>query len=85
MPAVPCSWRNRFAHIIGQRWQSVTYVDCFAGPWKHRSQRFEDTSFFIALQELQRARTTLYGKGKHLKVRCFFLEKDPDAYVYFIT
>lgn len=71
---------QRFAHIVGSRWSSITYVDCFSGPWNSRSQDFNDTSFVIALHELRNARETLAKKNKDLKIRCFFIEKDPLAY-----
>ncbi len=66
--------------IIGLSYGSVTYVDCFSGPWMASSERLEDTSFSIALGELKAARSALLGMGKQLRVRCFFIEADPDAY-----
>lgn len=42
------------ANIIGQKYPSITYVDCFSGPWKAASQRYEDTSFGIAIAELKK-------------------------------
>lgn len=71
---------ERFAHIIGFRWNSITYVDCFSGPWNVRSDDLRDSSFSIALEDLRKARETHSLKGKTLKLRCFFLEKDPAAY-----
>lgn len=71
---------ERFALIIGFHWQTITYVDCFSGPWNARSEGFEDSSFFIALRELRKARDTLKMKAKRLDLRCFFLEKEPQAY-----
>jgi three-Cys-motif partner protein len=71
---------ERFALIIGFHWQTITYVDCFSGPWNSRSEEFEDSSFFIALKELRKARETLKAKGKSLGLRCFFLEKEPGPY-----
>ncbi|MEX0704185.1 MAG: three-Cys-motif partner protein TcmP [Planctomycetales bacterium] len=68
-----------FARIVGSRWNAITYVDCFAGPWKEKSEKFEDSSFAIALDELRKARDRL-SKGQPLKLRCFFLEKDRKAY-----
>lgn len=47
-----------FAHIVGSRWSSITYVDGFAGPWNVRSEQLEDSSFVIALEELRKARET---------------------------
>ena len=72
---------ERFAIIVGSHWDALTYVDCFSGPWKVKSEKLEDSSFAIALEQLRKARD-LHRKqtGKTLKLRCFFLEKVPSAY-----
>lgn len=41
---------ERFAYIVGSHWDTLTYVDCFSGPWNARSEKFEDSSFAIALK-----------------------------------
>ncbi len=74
------SYLERFAHIIGSHWDAITYVDCFSGPWKQRSQELKDTSFSIALEELRKARQTYKRLGRNLKLRCFFLEKEPEPF-----
>jgi three-Cys-motif partner protein len=71
---------ERFAHKIGSRWSTLTYVDCFSGPWNVRSNELKDSSFSIALNELRKARDTYAAKNKTLLLRCLFLEKDPDAF-----
>jgi three-Cys-motif partner protein len=71
---------ERFAHIVGTHWDTLTYADCFSGPWNARSDKFEDSSFGIALHELRTARDTHAQRGRKLRLRCFFLEKDRDAY-----
>lgn len=71
---------ERFAHIVGSHWRTITYVDCFSGPWNVRSQQLEDSSFSIALQELRKARNTHRARGRSLLLRCFFIEKDPKAF-----
>jgi three-Cys-motif partner protein len=71
---------QRFARIVGTHWDVLTYVDCFAGPWNVRSDDLSDSSFAIALDELRKARETLRANGKNVALRCFFLEKDRDAY-----
>jgi three-Cys-motif partner protein len=72
---------ERFAHIIGFHWDSITYVDCFSGPWNVRSPQLRDSSFSIALEELRNARETHRLQGRALKLRCMFLEKDREAYL----
>jgi three-Cys-motif partner protein len=71
---------ERFSHIAGTNWDTLTYVDCFSGPWNARSEKFDDSSFGIALNELRRARDTHAARGRKLRLRCFFLEKEPSAY-----
>lgn len=76
---------ERFAHKVGSFWNAITYVDCFAGPWNARSDRLEDSSFALAIQQLRRARQNLadfrMARGlPRLEVRCFFLEKNASAY-----
>jgi three-Cys-motif partner protein len=71
---------ERFAHIVGTFADSITYVDCFSGPWNVRSHNLQDSSFAIALKELRKARTTLAAKDREFQIRCMFLEKDPAAF-----
>lgn len=75
------NYLERFAIIVGSHWDTLTYVDCFSGPWKVKSEKFEDSSFAIALEQLRKARTIHKERtGRILKLRCFFLEKTPSAY-----
>ncbi|MEP7011839.1 MAG: three-Cys-motif partner protein TcmP [Acidobacteriota bacterium] len=74
------NYLERFAHIIYKRFESITYVDCFSGPWQDRSADHEDSSFSIALSELRKAQGTHDRLGNKRQIRCFFLEKDPRAY-----
>ena len=70
------------ANIVGQKYPSVTYVDCFSGPWKAASQRYEDTSFGIAIEELKKARDQLRAQfNRDVSMRCFFIEKNERAYL----
>jgi three-Cys-motif partner protein len=72
---------ERFAYIVGSHWDVLTYVDCFSGPWNARSEKFEDSSFAIALKELRNARDALAKqRRKNIQLRCFFLEKNRVAF-----
>lgn len=74
---------QRFAFIIGSWSDSITYIDCFAGPWQSRSDQYEDTSFAIAIKELQAARDELARirpDATPVKLRCLFIEKNKAAY-----
>ena len=75
------NYLERFAIIVGSRWDTLTYVDCFSGPWKAKSEKLDDTSFSIAIEQLRKARDVHKKRPeKALKLRCFFLEKTPAAY-----
>jgi three-Cys-motif partner protein len=74
------NYLERFAIIVGSRWDTITYVDCFAGPWKAKSTSLSDTSFAIALAKLRAARDLHARRGRNVKLRCLFLEKDPYAF-----
>jgi three-Cys-motif partner protein len=66
---------ERFAHIIGSWCDTITYVDCFSGPWESSNSDLSDTSFAIALTELRKARETLSRRKRSLDIRCLFLEE----------
>ena len=72
---------ERFAIIVGTHKDTLTYVDCFSGPWNVQSERFEDSSFAIALDQLRKAREVHQNKGRSLKLRCLFLEKKKSAFL----
>jgi three-Cys-motif partner protein len=75
------NYLERFAIIVGSQWKTLTYVDCFSGPWKVKSEEFKDTSFAIALEQLRKAREVHRERtGRTLSLRCFFLEKTLSAY-----
>ncbi len=71
---------EQFAFIIGSWSDSITYIDCFSGPWESRSPRYEDTSFVIAIGELRKAREKLAVNRRQLELRCCFIEEDKAAF-----
>ncbi|HXM02308.1 MAG TPA: three-Cys-motif partner protein TcmP [Chthoniobacterales bacterium] len=71
----------KFAHIIGSWADSITYVDGFSGPWNSVSEKFEDSSFGIAIERLKKARSDLEQSNKRtFKIRCFFVEESESAF-----
>ena len=43
---------------VASGFEEIVYVDGFSGPWKNKGERFEDTSFGIALRALTLAKQT---------------------------
>jgi three-Cys-motif partner protein len=61
--------------------RDVVYIDGFSGPWKDQGERYEDTSFGIALESLRRAKQTWKDMGRgNPAMTALLVEKDPQAY-----
>lgn len=69
-----------FAHKIASGFAEVCYVDGFSGPWQNTGERFEDTSFGIALGALTRAKATWRALGRDVRMSAHLIEKDVRAY-----
>ena len=61
--------------------RDVVYVDGFWGPWKDQGEKFEDTSFGIALEALRAAKQAWarLGRGDRT-MTALLVEKDAGAY-----
>ena len=71
---------ERVAHVIGYSHSEFVYVDGFSGPWKSHDEKFEDTSFIIAIDKLKEVRTNLAKRDKHPQIRCLFIERNDTAF-----
>ncbi len=57
------------------------YVDGFSGPWKSEDEKFEDTSFMIAIQELRKVRDGVARlNNRSPKISCVCIEKKKEAF-----
>ena len=75
------SYLEILARIMGLSGRpSITYIDGFSGPWNVQSGSLSDSSFSIALSQLVKARDYLASKGRILRIRCVFIEKDVSAF-----
>jgi three-Cys-motif partner protein len=71
---------QELAYKVLRGWD-IAYVDGFSGPWKSNTADFSDTSFMIALAVLKEAQRIIREQtGAKRKIRCFFSEKNADAY-----
>ncbi|WP_315807382.1 MULTISPECIES: three-Cys-motif partner protein TcmP [unclassified Bradyrhizobium] len=68
------------AHKIASRYPHIVYVDGFAGPWQSANERFEDTSFGIALNALRQAKESWKQMGRNVRMSAHLVERDPAAY-----
>jgi three-Cys-motif partner protein len=66
--------------IRGQNEKSISYVDCFAGPWQEDSPDLDDTSVGISLGIMSDCRKALAKLSKDVHFRALFIEKNPESY-----
>ena len=59
----------------------ICYVDCFAGPWLDESDKLGTTSIAISLGILEQCQKELRDRGKNIKLRALYVEKDNDAFI----
>jgi three-Cys-motif partner protein len=74
------SYLEKLIHKVASRYDQIAYVDGFAGPWQSANERFEDTSFGIALNALRRAKATWKQSGRDVRMSAFLVERDKTAH-----
>ncbi len=73
---------SSWAYIIGgSAWDSLVFVDGFAGPWGAKHEEFADASFGIAVRALNEAIDGLF-KTRQIVIRglCIFVETKPKPF-----
>ena len=60
--------------------REITYVDCFAGPYKDESEDIQATSIAISLNTLKKVRDALEAMGKHISFRAIYVEQGKARY-----
>jgi three-Cys-motif partner protein len=72
---------SRWGYKIGSTWDTLVFIDGFAGPWGAKDEEFADASFGIAIKALNDAVDALL-KVRQRSVRgvCVFVEKAPKPF-----
>jgi three-Cys-motif partner protein len=72
---------ERLVFKVASSYRDVVYIDGYSGPWKDQGDRFEDTSFGIALQALRKAKAEWKRvRGTEVTMTALLVERDRDAY-----
>ena len=66
--------------IIGQKQDTICYVDCFAGPWEESSADLSDTSIGISLKIMNKCREGLKEMGHYVKFKAIYVEKTSKSF-----
>ena len=74
------NYLEALVHKTASSYPHVVYVDGFAGPWQSANERFEDTSFGIALNALRRAKESWKQMGRNVRMSAHLVERDAAAY-----
>src|SRR5258705_4186482 len=72
---------SRWGYKTGSRWDTLVFVDGFAGPWGAKDEEFADASFGIAINALNGAIDGLFKERQRLiRGACIFVEKEPKPF-----
>jgi three-Cys-motif partner protein len=75
------NYLGRLVHKTASVFDEIVYVDGYAGPWQSKSDRYEDTSFGIALEELTKAKASWKMlNGRDVRMSALLVEKDIKAF-----
>ncbi len=70
------------AYRIGKKWDSIVYVDGFAGPWETRDPEYSDSSFGVAYETLRKAQLGMKERWKRqLAVQMILVERRKRAFL----
>ena len=70
----------RLFMIIGRYEDSISYVDCFAGPWQEGRDDLRDTSIAISLNIMKKCQEGLSQLGKNVQFNALYIEKDKESF-----
>jgi three-Cys-motif partner protein len=69
-----------WAYKVGHAWDSLVYIDAFAGPWETSDPDYADSSFAVAIDSLQECQTGLSNKGRDLTMAAILVERDRERH-----
>ncbi len=72
-----------WAYKVGTAWDSLVYVDGFAGPWETKHPEYADSSFGIAIDALRRCSLGMQeGRGRQLGIHSILVEENKAAFAH---
>lgn len=71
-----------WAYKVGTKWDSLVYIDGFAGPWETKDPNYADSSFGVAIDSLRRCQIGLMeNRGRQLQFESILVEERRGAFV----
>jgi three-Cys-motif partner protein len=74
------NYLEALVHKTASAYPHIVYIDGFAGPWQSANERFEDTSFGIALNALRQAKESWKQMRRNVRMSAHLVERDATAY-----
>lgn len=65
---------------VAMKFDEIVYIDGFSGPWQNNDDKFQDTSFGIALNAMRMVKAHYKAKGREIKFTAHLVEKASEAY-----
>lgn len=69
-----------WAYKVSTTWDTLVYVDGFAGPWETTDPEYKDSSFAIGIDTLRKCQIGLQSKDQSLSMAAVLVESDKDAF-----
>jgi three-Cys-motif partner protein len=69
-----------WAYKVGTKWNSLVYIDGFAGPWGTTDPNYADSSFALAVDTLRTCRLGLQQRGMPLSTYAILVESNKEAF-----
>lgn len=69
-----------WAYKVGTKWNSLIYIDGFAGPWGTTDPNYADSSFAVAVDALRTCKLGLQKRGVALSTYAILVESSNEAF-----
>ena len=69
-----------WAYKVGTKWDSLVYIDGFAGPWRTTDPNYADSSFARAIDTLRTCKLGLQKRGVTLSTSAILVESNKEAF-----
>jgi three-Cys-motif partner protein len=69
-----------WVYKVGTKWDSLVYIDGFAGPWGTTDPNYADSSFALAVDTLRACRLGLQKRGLTLSTYAILVESNKEAF-----
>lgn len=74
------TYLESLVHKTAARFDEITYVDGFSGPWQSTGEGYKDTSFGVALSALRAAKESWKKRGREVRMSAHLVESAASSF-----